>query len=186
MVLFYFSGNNQLTSIDFDIDCLRHLRFIDLEANAISALKPRDFLILDALPARKQNLTIDLSENPLSCGCEIQQLYSWLQHTDVDVRNKNKLRCKHSPSESSQGPLLMKLQHLYCPKPQLAVPQQTCQLQSSNIVAILAIALFSSLSLLVYTNRTPLQNKLWPLLMSLRRKVHYTTIGKQDAQEMDV
>ena len=69
-------GNNLLNDIQFRIDCLFHLRFIDFDANTIQAFTKDQLDRFDALPARNQLLTIDISNNPLACDCK---LYEWVQ-----------------------------------------------------------------------------------------------------------
>lgn len=56
----------------------------------------------------------------------------------------------------------------------------------SGLIAFLTVSLFISLSLLVYTNRVPIQRNTRIFFEAVTKKVHYTNIGKQEEQEMDV
>lgn len=56
----------------------------------------------------------------------------------------------------------------------------------SGLVIFLIVSLFISLALLVYTNRVPIQRNTRIFFEAVTKKVHYTNIGKQEEQEMDV
>ncbi|XP_050535677.1 phospholipase A2 inhibitor isoform X2 [Daktulosphaira vitifoliae] len=86
-------SNNQLTGIDFFINCLPHIRFLGLENNHIQKLSESQLSTLDLIHSNNQNLAIDLSNNPFSCGCNIEILYKWLQTTHVNVRNNETIKC---------------------------------------------------------------------------------------------
>lgn len=176
-----FVGDNKLEHIKFKIDCLPHLRYLDLERNSIVYLKKDELSQLDLLPLRGQNLTIDLSENPLSCGYQIEEFFSWLNTTLVNVRNKNKLKCKHDPKTSDE-PLFLNLVGQSCHLKR-SVPDTQ---ESNSTVTFLSLIIVAITLLLIYTNREVLKNKLLPVVLSLSQKVHYTTIGKNEAHEMDV
>ncbi|XP_014290367.1 trophoblast glycoprotein isoform X2 [Halyomorpha halys] len=174
-------GDNKLEHIKFKINCLRHLRFIDLERNSIVYLNKDELSELDVLPHRGQNLTIDLSENPFSCGYQIEEFFSWLNTTLVNVRNKNKLKCKHDPKNSDE-PLFLNLGQSCHLKQSVTTNTQ----ESSSTVTFLSLIIVAITLLLIYTNREVIKNKLLPVVLSLSQKVHYTTIGKNEAHEMDV
>ncbi|KAL1131743.1 hypothetical protein AAG570_011356 [Ranatra chinensis] len=179
-------GTNKLSGIDFMVDCLKHLRFIDLEANAIKQLSLRDLSILDSLPDRNQNLTVDLSNNPLSCGCDIQDFFNWLKRTRVTIRNKDKLKCQNDLQGNDQS--LVELKQVDCPRTvKVGVPVSQCPTESNHTVTFLAIALAVCLAMHVYTHRVKLQEKfLKPVLHSVSNKVQYTSVGKQETQEIGV
>lgn len=96
-------GNNLLNDIQFRIDCLFHLRFIDFDANTIQAFTKDQLDRFDALPARNQSLMIDISNNPLACDCK---LYEWVQSSKVTVRNDSNLQCHYF--DNGNGKMLLK------------------------------------------------------------------------------
>lgn len=75
------AGQNSLQGIHFELSCLPHLRFLDLERNKIRSLNDEDMATLDWFPEHNRSLTIDISDNPLMCDC--RRFYSWLQNTKV-------------------------------------------------------------------------------------------------------
>ncbi|BET01015.1 LRR [Nesidiocoris tenuis] len=163
-------GNNNLTHIKFKFACLERLRYIDFHANKITNLNENDRHLLDALPQRNQSLIIDVSENPLSCD-DIDSLYDWFHDTKVTIQSKEKIQCK--------------------PEPMIGVTQELRVARveangSSGTVTFLSIALCMSLLALLYTNREPIRNTVYPYVLSLSRNIQYTTIGRSEAQEMDV
>ncbi|KAK7604061.1 hypothetical protein V9T40_004334 [Parthenolecanium corni] len=86
-------ANNNLTKLHFRIDCLPRLRFLDLEANLIRSFTKKQLAQFDALPARNQSLTIDVSRNPFVCDCKTD-LYAWMRTTQVVVRRNSSLQCR--------------------------------------------------------------------------------------------
>lgn len=95
-------GNNNLRELNFDIECLQHLRYIDLEANEIERLTTRDFSAFDSFSRNNRTLTIDIHKNPFVCDCVANTLYSWLRKTKVAVRNNGSLQCHYlrSPNDT--------------------------------------------------------------------------------------
>uniref|UniRef100_A0A0A9YYU4 Trophoblast glycoprotein n=1 Tax=Lygus hesperus TaxID=30085 RepID=A0A0A9YYU4_LYGHE len=171
-------GDNKLQHVNFKFDCLHGLRYIDFERNNITQLSANDMHILDALPARNQNLTIDLTGNPIPCD-HINDLFDWFERTKVTIRRKDSLHCVTKASthhETSRNCAVA--QHLRGPDLEGT--------SGSSTVAFLSIALCVSLTLLIYTNREVIRASVYPLWLSLSRNIHYTTIGRQEAQEMDV
>lgn len=175
-------GDNKLEHIRFKLDCLKHLRFLDLERNSIVYLTMDELSKLDEFPKRKQNLTIDLTDNPFSCSYQIQEFYSWLNMTSVEVRHKNKLKCKHD-AKGVEEPLLLNAAGHSC---HFQALESQAPVSSNGTVTILSLLLVASVALLLYTNMEAIKHKLLPIFLSLSRKVHYTTIGKNEAHEMEV
>ncbi|KAG8320120.1 hypothetical protein J6590_076322 [Homalodisca vitripennis] len=162
---------NKLTGIHFELDCLPRLRFLDLEFNNIQHLDKEDLGVLDKYThSHNHSLTIDLSNNTLSGDCDT--LYSWVQTTKVTVRNKERLHCRARTVSAPQCPLL-----LAAPAP---APTHT------GTELFLFIALCFTLALLAYTNWKPIEAQMKPLTDALSRKVHYTNLGKQEDQEINV
>lgn len=67
-----------------------------------------------------------------------------------------------------------------------AVPISENKDSHSGLIIFLTVSLIISLSLLVYTNRIPIQRNIRIVFEAVTKKVHYTNIGKQEEQEMDV
>lgn len=175
-------GDNRLKGIDFEINCLKNLRFIDLEGNNITQLSNEELSALDALPARNQTLTIDLTDNPFSCECGNNNLFDWLPKTKVSVRKADALRCFRL-----EGGLL--------PKHPVECPHKVMELDSLEdyesrgvpiaLILLTCAALFVAIFLL-YINWSSIRHKLHPRVETISRKVHYSSIGHNDDQEIDV
>lgn len=89
----------------------------------------------------------------------------------VKFRNEDKLHCH----EAIVG---------RCPIA-LTAPLQGSSSNTGTELFLLT-ALCITLALLAYTNRRPIEKQMRPLVDALSRKVHYTNIGKQEEQEMNV
>lgn len=91
-------GDNYLTTINFDLDCLDNLRFLDLKRNKFTHIKDADLLLLDKIDRQhsqaSSNLIVDFDLNPFTCDCRIVSLLVWLQHTNVTVRNYEHFYCR--------------------------------------------------------------------------------------------
>lgn len=177
-------GDNLLRRIDFEIACLKHLRFIDLENNNIRVLTTKDLKSLDELPGRNQSLMIDLGGNPFSCDCTINELFVWMHSTKVDVRRKETLRCYHDRSGTGEEALTKRSD---CNTRTVKATVASAQHQATEIVlGLLLVILIVLFAGIVYTNRKSNKFRLNPILESVSRKVHYTSISHQEDQEVDV
>ncbi|XP_049845926.1 phospholipase A2 inhibitor beta [Schistocerca gregaria] len=176
-------GDNKLKDLDFNIECLPNLRFIDLEKNDISVLDSKQLDKLDILPARNQSLLVDLGGNPFTCDCRITDFYKWLQNTHVTVRNKGSLQCHSGLPESNAGQIVSSLRQIQCP------PEETASSQHHVIpilVSFLVCLILIFCGVVLYMNWFMIKSHVTPILDSISRKVQYTSIGKQEEQEMDV
>lgn len=71
-----------MNGVQFELNCLSHLRFLDLEYNDMKVVSEEDRRVLDKFSnTHNQSLTIDLSYNTLTGNCD--KFYSWLQVTKV-------------------------------------------------------------------------------------------------------
>ncbi|XP_021938408.1 trophoblast glycoprotein [Zootermopsis nevadensis] len=180
-------GDNLLRSLNFNITCLKHLRFLDLERNRMSGFSTEDLDILDSFPAQNRTFVIDLSGNHFICDCNIADLYAWLQKTHVQVRNKEMLRCHRGLPESNGGEPIMDLRQIQCaPKKTVAAGSDMQHKATAIVLGVLTVILFALLAAVIYMNRVQIKYRLTPILDTVSRKVQYTTIGKQDDPEMDV
>lgn len=93
-------GDNDLTTINFDLDCIENLRFLDLKRNKFTYIKDEDLLLLDKIDRlhshshSTSNLIVDFDLNPFTCDCQIVPLLVWLQHTNITVRNYEHFYCQ--------------------------------------------------------------------------------------------
>lgn len=167
-------GDNYLSKINFNISCLKNLRFLDLEKNNISKLSQRDLDALDMIANqknRKSNLTIDLTSNPFKCNSDIKNLYMWLHETNVTVRRKEDLKC-YQPKYGYKN--------MYTLKALGEAKHAKLSMAVNILLVILVLILISLLSAYGYLKRDKLKTKLAPMFDVVTRKVQYTTIDSQD------
>ncbi|KAL7038066.1 hypothetical protein ACKWTF_009444 [Chironomus riparius] len=180
-------GDNLLEEINFDILCLSHMRFLDLERNKFTQMRKADLYMLDMLgniPKRDTDLIVDLTYNQLACDCTVNNIQEWLTKTKVKIRNLDNLFCY------KQG-------HKY--QPLLSVKYNKCHVQSRDTtiakghtialvflsVVILTI-LLTLVIMAIYINRNRIKKIVNPVMTNVSRKVHYTTIKDDDAPEQYV
>nr|CAD7570742.1 unnamed protein product [Timema californicum] len=181
-------SDNLLTGLHFNITCLEHLRFLDLESNKIAGLTKEDLEILDSFPKREQNLVLDLRDNPFLCDCAVQELYTWLQTTKVEVRNRDVLRCHKGLPESNKGELVLDVRQIQCPL-QMAASQSIASSHYATAVVLgLLLTVLAVLGIVVvYLYRADIKRGMTPIVNNVSRKVQYTSIGRQpEDQEMEV
>ncbi|XP_046581575.1 toll-like receptor 4 [Haliotis rubra] len=83
---------NRFESIPFDITTTPSLLRLDLSYNSLPVLSASQRSLLDAL-ATTNNLTLNLNNNLLSCGCENLDFVKWLFQTDVKVESIDTYTC---------------------------------------------------------------------------------------------
>lgn len=179
-------GDNQLEELNFNVLCLNHLRFLDLERNKFTEMKLKDLNTLDILSNsfnRDTDLIIDLTYNQLACDCTVNNIQDWLKKTKVKIRNLDNLFC------FKQG-------RRY--QPLLSVKYNKCQVQSKHsesdhtaiLVFLFVVFLTIALTLVataIYINRNRIKKIVNPVMTNVSRKVHYTTIKDDtEAQEQYV
>lgn len=175
-------SNNQLTNIDFNIQCLPHLRFIDLEGNHIRALSEEQLSTLDNVQSDNKSLTIDLSNNQFSCGCSIETLYSWFRNTKVNVRNADTIRCTQDFLKNPFDPYAAYRNDC---------PVHTTLIDGGNhgghklVMFFVFCAVLAFLTAVLYVSRFGLK-RLRPEFNTSSRKIHYKTIGKCEEHEIHV
>ncbi|XP_067674940.1 toll-like receptor 4 [Haliotis asinina] len=81
-------SNNRFSSIPFDLSTTPHLGHLDLSSNSIAALSLTEMKQLDEL-ATRNNISLNLDGNLLSCGCKTLDFVVWLFKTNVKTRARN-------------------------------------------------------------------------------------------------
>lgn len=175
-------GDNLLDELHFNVLCLTHLRFLDLERNKFTQMKLKDLNLLDILaksPGRDTELIIDLTYNQLACDCTINNIQDWLKTTHVKIRNLDSLYC-YKKGRSYE--------------PLLSAKYNKCRLQvrDSNttvghtvtlvfLLVVLSTILLSLVTALIYISRDKIKKLVNPVMTTVSKKVHYTTIKDDDA-----
>lgn len=179
-------GDNSLRELNFNLTCLHHLRFLDLERNNFESIKQQDIDAMEKLEhlfGRSQNLIVDFNLNPFACDCTIFPVARWLEATNITVRNKDKLMCQRSIDIKER---LLSMNFKKC-----IIRSQRHNTNTNHQVFLVFILVFFIFILLgicggvIYINKDRLIHFMHPVMSS--RKVHYTTIRDDEcAQEVYV
>ena len=88
-------SSNVFQNISFYLSNLSSLSCLDLSGNKLATFDPSFRAELDALANKSQQLQIDISNNPLSCGCNDIDFVQWFQQTKIPFLNRNSTWCSH-------------------------------------------------------------------------------------------
>ncbi|XP_018328254.1 vasorin [Agrilus planipennis] len=166
-------GQNYIPGLNFNITCLKKLRFVDLESNQIRSLNENELHTFDLMtyPYRNQEFVIDLNNNPFNCDFGLNTLQPWVRKTNVTVRNRDYLKCIKMKYGLNYTITLKKYEESKHHRVSGAV---------TILVAILSIILFTLLGVYIYLSKDTVKMKLEPFLDIVSRKVHYTKIESQN------
>jgi len=187
-------SDNQLTDINFSIDCLKKLRYLDLEYNKIRNLPQSTLDKLDQVFGQKKvgidgswkyTRQLNLHGNPYACDCHMMPFKRWLNHTQVNLINKDAMRCYDGVPETNAGKRIVNLDRLECPV-RKAIPNTTHHTVTGTLLTILIILVACLLAVVVWINRITVKDKMQPLLKNLQNQMQYTTIDKQDEEPPEV
>ena len=176
-------GDNLLTEINFNISCIKKLRFLDLERNKFELVKWRDLNIMDRIQNshdRDVNLTIDLTYNPFTCECGIYDLCNWMQKTKVSVRNYQDYTCYKTKRHEE---LILTLNMKHCASLK-AKHQHRAAL--TFVLVLLSFILLGLIGGLIYISKDRIKPIISPVVQSVAKKVQYTSIKDDDAPEQYV
>lgn len=180
-------GDNYLKEINFNLLCLKNLRFLDLERNKFKYVKIKDMNLMNTLQnslGRQTNLTVDFTFNPFVCDCNLSAFSDWIRGTNVTVRNKENLSCKHDDRFTD---LLLLLTIKKCKINSLSAHttplHQAALIFFSSMFILLFVLIVGSV---IYKNRDRIKRVLNPVLHTVSKKVHYTTIKDEECQEIHV
>ena len=81
-------GDNQLKSIEFRFDCIKKLRFLDLQYNKIKRLDGHTMKQIDNAFANQKGRKINLIQNPWVCDCYLKPFIEWVLTTNSSLHQK--------------------------------------------------------------------------------------------------
>uniref|UniRef100_A0A1A9WRT2 LRRCT domain-containing protein n=1 Tax=Glossina brevipalpis TaxID=37001 RepID=A0A1A9WRT2_9MUSC len=199
-------GDNYLKDINFEVNCLKNLRFLDLERNKFEFVKTHDLMLLNELnelPNRTTELVVDFNLNPFVCDCKISPFRTWIDSTNVTVRNKRALMCY----QNKVNPLpIIELDMLECAA---AVEAATLLFNTASqdhyglsmhnqngmarhtailifLLIVLSMILLGLVVALIYVSRDKLKFMITPVFDNVAKKVQYTSIKDEDCPEVHV
>lgn len=178
-------GDNLLKELNFNINCLKKLRFLDLERNKFEFFRQRDINTLEELERsrKKINLTVDFSNNPFTCDCAIFPFQKWLGNTSVEVRNLDKLSCFKDNQKFCISDLVLN---------KCKISSQKKSIVSSHraififLLIVLSCILLALLVALLYISKDKIKTVVSPALSQVTKKVQYTSIKDDDTPEQFV
>ncbi|CAC5368021.1 unnamed protein product [Mytilus coruscus] len=85
-------SENIFTDITFRVSHMMHLQELDLSGNRITIVGDPITSQWESL-ARKQNFSVDLTENMLECNCISIKFIEWMTITNVRLKNRKKYKC---------------------------------------------------------------------------------------------
>lgn len=199
-------GDNYLKDINFEVHCLKNLRFLDLERNKFEFVKTHDLMLLNELndlPNRTTELVVDFNLNPFVCDCKISSFRTWIDSTNVTARNKQALMCYQNKID----PLpIMELDMSECAAAVAAATimfntatqdHYSLSMHSQNgmarhtatlifLLIVLSMILLGLVVALIYVSRDKLKFMITPVFDNVAKKVQYTSIKDEDCPEVHV
>merc|ERR1711936_1373361 len=188
-------SDNQLTDINFSLECLRKLRYLDLEFNRIRNLPQTTLEKLDAAFGHKEvgsdgrlrfTRQVDLHGNPFACDCHMQNFAQWLNRTEINLMNKDAMRCYDGVPATNAGERIKNVDKLECPVKVMEGTTGSHHAVTSTLLTILIILTATLLAVVLWINRITVKDKMQPLLKNLQNHMQYTTIEKQEEEPPEV
>ena len=85
-------GDNQLKSIDFEFDCIKKLKYLDLQYNKIKRLDEHTMKRIDKVFVQTEDgrtdKKINLIQNPWVCDCYLKPFIDWVLSTNSTLQHK--------------------------------------------------------------------------------------------------
>ncbi|KAK2715870.1 hypothetical protein QYM36_010437 [Artemia franciscana] len=177
-------GDNKLSSFDVELDCLKHLRYIDLESNMFAKFTPTILRRFDDVNEQSDaGLEVNLRDNYFICDCDIKDFQHWLKTTKVSVRNKEYLRCRDGiPSSNIQNPVI-DAKEMLCAEKEVQTGSET----ASGVIAILCIILTTLVAVIIYMNVAWVRTKASDVAQLVKKRSAYSSLLTQpEDQEVHV
>ena len=188
-------SDNQLTDVNFSFECLKKLRYLDLEFNKIRNLNQVTLEKLQKVFGHKERgadgkmkftRQLDLHGNPFACDCHMRNFKQWLNITEVNLMNKEAMRCYDGVPETNAGKRIVNVDQLDCPVKHQEKGSGSHHAITSTLLTILIILVASLLTIVLWINRVTVKDKMEPLLKNLQNHMQYTTIEKQEEEPPEV
>lgn len=181
-----YMGDNNLKELNFNIRCLHHLRFLDLEQNHFETVTRKDMDALTKLNngiGREENLVVDFTKNPFTCDCMVYEFVQWMRTTNVSIRNKDQLECYRS--EEYTEPMMSLVFRKCVVNSQIHNTTAAHQVTLIFLLMVLVFIMIGLLGALIYVSKDRIKYFVSPVVSS--RKVQYTTIRDNEvSQEVHV
>ena len=185
-------ANNQLFDVNFQFECIEHLRFLDLSYNKIKRINRATMSRIDQVFKTPQNSTdpirkINLIGNPYVCDCNLRPMFDWLQNSKANLYRREEMRCYKGIPEMNSGRRILNVQQLQCldkdnqPVDAPAYYHTTSHISSGitqTLLIILIILVICLLLALLYIHKERVHRNVKPLIDNFQRSLQYRTIEK--------
>ena len=160
-------SNNRIESADLVITIPRNcnLKVLNISSNALAFLNSAFVNEMQTLSSTE--LTIDLSDNPFLCVCELQPMAQWIQTSRLNIENKLQYQC--SIKSDNGAVVVMKLAALE--REQLC-PMSILKIVLCSIGVTVACSVLAVTGLLKY--RVKIKVMLYFLKWKLCRRKYFT------------
>jgi len=187
-------GNNQLQDINFNFECIKDLRFLDLSYNKIKRLDKTSLARIDKVfhqPHDNSDIPrkINLIGNPFVCDCYLRPVFDWLMNTTTNLYRKNDMRCYTGSPSSNAGRRIVNVQELQCGNSQDST-FHTLNFHHGSVgnsvthtlLIILIILVLCLLVAILWINKERVHSNVKPLIDNFQRSLQYRTIEKDLAE----
>jgi len=171
-------GDNQLTDLTINLECLPKLRYLDITYNKMTKLNKQATDKIDEIFGDPdKGRSINIKGNPFKCDCTMRNFYDWFTETKVKISNKKEVRCFNGFPKLNAGLRLTNVRHLECEYDINAIEEERYDSSDalihslSVVLALITIALIASL---VFYNR----ERLFSAVKNYSPQ--YSTIQKED------
>lgn len=173
-------GDNRLFDLDFRIDCMPDLDYIDLQRNSINQLSVEAMKRLDAFTVASK-LTVELKQNPFNCDCYSRKFINWLKTTNVTLRDEEEYKCTDGIPRETIGVSILKMDESL-----LKCDTEFHGYSNSTIGTLSFLLAFLSAILLAiaYYHRTKLKNTVYPYWEHVTRKIGYRGLAHEEAAKV--
>ncbi|XP_059082511.1 trophoblast glycoprotein-like [Tigriopus californicus] len=172
-------GDNQLQDIEFSLDCLQKLRYLDLQYNKIRRLTDATLNKLDkVLKSDSEDRAVHLKGNPFHCDCHLKNFQHWLLSTHTTLFHKDEIRCFDGYPERNAGRRVTNAEISEC--------SPTHNSLTNVLLSILILVMIGLGLLIVYYHRQRIHSSFKPLVVSFQKSMQYRTIDKEEEPPTEV
>lgn len=172
-------GDNRLKELNFNVVCLRHLRFLDLQRNRFQSLNRVDFEALELLEyrsERRDKLIVDFNMNPFICDCALMPFIDWLhRNLTVTVRSIDRYICSYDNGDYAERLVSVRLN-----KCVVRSLKHNVHLGTHIFLVLLSVVLIfmflGLISAILYVSR----NRIKEFVSPGAHRVYYTTIRDEE------
>ncbi|XP_052095223.1 toll-like receptor 4 [Mytilus californianus] len=166
--------DNVLTALDFHLQGLYKIKFIDFQTNSIFEFSDIQRNMLSKL-FRTNNLTINLENNKIKCDCQNPNLLKWFNENYIHFVNFHNYKCKF---ENGSYVFLSRASKLFS---QLSNSCKSLQYTLYSLIGSVLFTLFLSMIAIIYYNKRKVKH----LISFFSRHVQPYDVLEHDGDSVD-